>query len=159
MFIKATEIKNLIGIDPTLYAVAKSWLHFKNEAGCIFSIRKMDGAYPNFLPHFDFDGARVDLPADISEGTNLASIFTSEDEQPSIEIVINKNKCFLTVKTVGGSLDFLTAIKYEGKRLQFTINPDFLLEMMKHTTTIVITEGKAKLQTENFSLLTSLYQE
>lgn len=159
MFIKATEVKNLVGIDPTLYAITKAWLHFKNEAGCIFSIKRIDGGYPNFLPHFDFEGDRVDLPANISEGTDLASIFTSETEQPAIIITIEKNKCILVVKTEGGSLDFSTDIKYEGNKLQFNINPDFLLEMMKYSTAIVLTEGKAKLETDNFSLLTSLMEE
>ncbi len=159
MFIKASEIKNLVAVVPTEYAMTKAWLHFRNEAGCIFSIKRIEGEYPNFLPHFEFEGSRVDLPADITEGTDLASIFTSETEQPSIAISIEKNKCFLVVKTEGGSLDFSTAIVYTGKKLQFTINPDFLLEMMKHSTSIVLTDGKAKLETESFSLLTSLIEE
>lgn len=159
MFLKATEIKNLVAINPIEYSVTKAWLHFKNEACCIFSIKRIEGLYPNFLPHFDFEGERVDLPADISEGTDLASIFTSETEQPSISITIEKNNCLLVVKSEGGSLDFSTDIVYTGKKLQFTINPDFLLEMMKYSTSVVLTKGKAKLETENFSLLTSLIEE
>lgn len=158
MFIKASEIKNLISVAPIVYTISSAWLHFKNEAGCIFSIRRIKGDYPNFLPHFEFEGSRVDLPQDLTEGTDLASIFTSETEQPSISIKIVNNLCILSVLSESGGLDFETKIEYSGDPLKFTINPDFLLEMMKYSTSVVITEGKAKLETENFSLLTSLYE-
>lgn len=159
MFIKASEINNLISVTPVLYATSSAWLHFKNESGCIFSIRRIKGNYPDFLKHFDFTGNKIELPQDITEGTDLASIFTSETEQPSIAINIQNNKCILKVSTDGGGLTFSTDIKYKGDKVQFTINPDFLLEMMKYSTSITFAEGKAKLETESFSLLTSLYEE
>ncbi len=159
MFIKASEVGKLIGIDPISYSESKAWLHFKNKEGCIFSIRIIKGEYPDFLPHFDFEGDNVNLPQNLTEGTDLASIFASELDKPSISITILKNKCKLSVKSEGGNLDFFTTIEYSGDRLEFTINPDFLLEMMKFSTSVVFVKGKAKLETDNFSLLTSLYEE
>ncbi len=158
MFIKASEVKNLISIKPIAYSLSTGWLHFKNEQNCIFSIREVKGDYPNFHTHFKFDGERVDLPKNLTEGTDLASIFTTETDQPFISITIFNNKCLLSVSSEFGGMDFTTPIEYSGQKLEFIINPDFLLEMMKYSTSIVLTKGKAKLEAENFSLLTSLYE-
>lgn len=157
MFIKASEVKNLTSIDPSSYTLSKAWLHFKNKEGCIFSIRRIEGSYPDFFPHFDFEGDKVTLPQDITEGTDLATIFTDAVEQPFIEITVHKNKCKLSVQSEGGGLKFSTDIKYTGNKVEFKVNPSFLAEMMKHSTTIIFTEGKAKLETENFSLVTALF--
>ena len=159
MFIKASEVNNLIGITPIVYAKTSAWLHFKNESGCIFSIRRINGEYPDFLPHFDFEGSKIKLPSDLTEGTDLASIFTVGTEQPAITITIQNNTCILAVASEGGGLTFSTEVQYDGNKIHFTINPDFLLEMMKYSASIEVTKGKAKLKTENFSLLTSLYGE
>jgi len=157
MFINASEIKNLVLLCPVEYSVTKSWIHFKNEEDCIFSLRKIEGEFPDFLQFFDFKGITIELPKEIMEGVDLTSIFLNDDN-PSINIKIGKNQCMLSIKSTAGSIQHKTKFNYAGDEFSFSINPEFLKEMMKHSTSILFSKDKIKLQTDNgFSLVTVLY--
>jgi len=71
---------------------------------------------------------------------------------------ISNNTVLLSVKSDGGKIMHRSKIKYSGEDINFEINPEFLTEMMKHTSSIILGKDKAKLKTENFSLLTALYE-
>ncbi len=153
MFIKASEIKNLNAINPTDYAVTKSWLHFKNADKCIFSIRKVDAKFPDFLPFFDFEGTKVVLPKNIIEGMDITSIF-ADDVIPLINLNFENDVCIVSVESDSGNIKHRSKIDYAGKAINFSVNPNFLKEMMTHTSSIIITNDKARLETESFSLVT-----
>jgi len=157
MFIKASEIKNLDTIQPKQYSITKSWLHFKNADNCIFSIRKITGEFPDYLQFFNFDGKEINLPKEILEGINLTSILAG-DSDPAIKFKITKGFCMLSSNSDAGTITHRSKIKYNGEEINFTINPDFLKEMMSHSATITVGDDKAKLQTGNsFSLLTLFF--
>jgi len=157
MFIKATEIKNLVNTNPISYFSAKSWLHFKNADGCIFSIRKVTGTFPDFLQFFEFDGVEVTLPREIITGIDIASIFADVID-PIINLKIKNGVLFLSTKSDGKGAIHRVKIDYSGKEISLNINPNFLKEMMSHASSITISEDKVKLETDSgFRMITALY--
>lgn len=157
MFVKASEVRNLITINPIKYSSSKSWLHFKNAENCIFSIRKIDGDFPDYMQFFDFDGTIVNLPQELLEGMDITAIVTDKLD-PSITIKITNGLCNIIGESEAGKVHYRSKIDYNGKEISFTINPDFLKEMMSHSSQIVISKERAKLQTDsNFTLVTSLF--
>jgi len=157
-FLKSSEVNNLTAINPIKYSVEDSWIHFQNADSCIFSIRKVMGEFPDFFPFLNFDGASINVPKEITEGVDLASVF-SDPETPSITLLIQKGVCMITVESPHGELKFKTKIDYSGDDIKFKINPLFLREMLSHSTEITISETRAKLETASFSLLTALVVE
>lgn len=159
MLIKATEIKNLTVLNPIKYATQKAWVHFRNSENCIFSIRRVEGQFPDFLQFFDFEGVNVNLPKNILEGVDLASIF-ADTSDPTINIGISKGFVIVSVQSDSGTFKFRAKIKYTGEDVSFKINPEFLKQMMLHSSSIVISEDKAKLETDDksFSIVTALYK-
>ncbi|MCP4373937.1 MAG: hypothetical protein GY797_38410 [Deltaproteobacteria bacterium] len=159
MFLKASQLSNLVSIEPELYVVTKAWLHFKSEDGCVFSIRRIDGDFPekDMEGALDFEGRSVDLSTDILEGADIASIFVDTME-PVISVKITKGKCIVSVTSEGGGSQHRSKLVYEGPDIEFNLNPDFLREMLAHSTTITVDDDstKAKLSTENFTMMTSL---
>jgi len=157
MLIKASEIRNLVAIVPIEYAITKSWLHFKNKENCIFSIRKITGKFPEFIQFFDFTGSKIKLPSDIIEGVDITSIFMNAVDS-AINFKIKDNLCIISIESDNGKVQHRSKLKYKGDEIAFAINPDFLREMMTHSSTITLSDDKAKLQTENgFELLTALF--
>jgi len=154
MFIKASEINGLLNIEPTHYSVAGSWIHFKNKVNCIFSIRKITGDYPDYLQFFEFDGKEIEFPKEVIEGIDLTSILV-DTSIPIIKFKMSKGICILSVKSESGTIIHRSKITYKGEEINFNINPNFLKEMIVHSSTIVIGKDKSRLETENgFSLLT-----
>ncbi len=160
MFIRASEVKNLIGMNPMEYAIQKSWIHFKNDEGCIFSIIKTKGEYPEFLEFFEFEGNTIKLPKKIAEGMDIASIFTN-DTDPVVSVKISKGAIFISVRSEAGTVKYRTKLDYSGDDFTFSINPEFLKQMMSHSSYVTIGEGKTKITTEdgNYSMVTSLYAD
>lgn len=156
--VKASEMKALIAINPTKYAVTSKWAHFSNDEGCVFSIRLVKGNYPDMIKFTDFDGIDIKLPKDILDGVDIASIF-SEDADDAISITIIKGKCRVFKESDAGKIDFRTTIDYNGQDITFKINPELLKEMMAHTTNIVVAVRSARLETDSFVLVTSLFAE
>jgi DNA polymerase III sliding clamp (beta) subunit (PCNA family) len=155
MFLKATEVKALLDIKPTGYSLNKSWLFFRNKTGCTFSIRSVQGVYPDFLSSFKFEGKTVEIPDAILEGVDVASIFT-DDDTPKINISVANGMCTISVASANGEFTYPHPIKYKGDDFAFSIAPDFLVEMMKHSTEIIVDEGRAKIISGDFQMVISL---
>jgi len=157
MLLKASEIRSLIATDPIKYSASKSWLHFKSENNCIFSIRRIDGNFPDYLQFFEFDGSKVELSKDIIKGVDITSILADKLD-PFVTIKIIDGVCNIVGKSEAGKIQHRSKIDYKGKEISFTINPEFLKEMMSHSSSIIISKERAKLQTDTgFTLVTSLY--
>lgn len=157
MFIKASESKDLVNMMPKEYMITKSWLHFKNEDGTIFSIRAMSGKFPNFLPFFKFDGTNVVIPDTLIKGIDITTILADAID-PVIVFKLSNGKILLSAKSDSGTIDYKAKISYKGENITIIINPIFLKEMLAHSSSIVIGEDKVKLKTddEKFALLTAL---
>jgi len=157
MLILASEIKSLIALNPIEYSITTSWIHFKNKENCIFSIRKIEGKFPDCLPLFDFKGVTINLPKEILEGIDITSVLLNE-EHAAINVKIEKNQCLLSIKTDAGKVQYKAKLKYSGTCISFNINSKFFKSLINYSSTIVYSEKKIKIQTDNgFSLLTALY--
>jgi len=157
MFIKASKVPYLIKINPVKYAIGKSWIHFKNTDNCIFSMRKIEGVYPDFLQFKEFDGTKIKLSKKILEGVDL-SLIVADVLDPLIIVKIANNICYIVTESELGKVQYKSKIEYSGKEISFTINPEFLKEMMSHSSSIIISKERAKLKTDtDFALVTSLY--
>lgn len=157
LFIKASEVKHLIKIEPIKYGISKGWLFFKNKVGSVFSIRKIEGSFPEWEELFNFEGKSVELPKNITQGVDLASVFSQIDHSATLGVIIEKNLCKILINTEGGNLKYKVPVDYNDEPIEFVVNPDFLKEMLQHSTTITFADQKAKLETENYSILTVLY--
>lgn len=156
MLVKASEIDNLININPTAYALTKSWIHFKGESGCIFSVRRVIGEYPDFSGFMNFEGQQIELPKEVLDGLDLASIFTDE-ENPSISVSVKKGVCRIFKESAAGSIDYREKIKWDGEPFTFNVSPVFLAEMLHYNTEITVASDKAKLNSGDFTMITALY--
>lgn len=158
MFIKGTEIKNLVQISPESYAETSGWIHFKNKEGCVFSFRKVQGEFPSWGHLFEMTGTEIQMPLGILEGIDLAAVLADSDES-AIRIKFVNNLCSVHVSTEAGKIDYESPVTYSEEELSFLINPTFLKEMMRFSTTIICSDEKALIKTENFAMITSLYKE
>jgi len=160
MLLQCSEIGKLRDHKPVLYSISKAFLHFKNEEGWLFSIRKKVGKFPSFDAIFDFKGTKFELPSELTEGIDAATIFV-DSFQPFINLSLEENKCILSIKSQYGKIKYNSKIKYKGKEISFGVNPEFLKSMLKHSTTLLVDKDKTKLrlETKEYSMITALYSE
>jgi hypothetical protein len=155
MFIKSTEVSNIIDIDPIKCAITKSWIHFKNKKECVFSIRNISAKFPDIFSFFNFDGEKLFFPSTIVNNIDIASLI-ADTNYPIINITIENNTCLMRAHSDSGSIFYKTKIKYNNKQIKFSVNPNFLKDMLISNSPLIISKDKAKIETDNFSLLTML---
>jgi len=159
MFITASEIKKLVVTQPVEYTISDNLLHFKNENGCIFSIQKINGGFPDIQSFLDFEGTKINLPQDILEGIDIASILADYDN-PSVSIKVSENTIFISTESESGTVKYKSETDYDGDDISFKINPLFLKQMIEQTKQnnrslpqIIVNETAARLETEDKSLI------
>lgn len=159
MFIKASEIKNLVNIKPIEFFESKSWIHFRNGEKCVFSIKKIIGEFPDFLQFFDLEGEEFNLPKEAITGIDIALLFANKSD-PMVRVKITKSKMFITVNSEGKKVVHRSSLTYTGKDITFNINPSFLKQMMEYNTSLIISDKKISLNTDDgFQMITALYNE
>lgn len=157
MYLKALSVKDISNLNPSLYSVSKAWVHFKNEDNCIFSVRKVEGDFPNLKDIFgNIKADSIDIPEDIKDGIDVASIFV-DNENPYVSVKFEDNKCTIDVKSQNGSSSsYSTKMKYKEKAISFNINPDFLLKMLKHSSKLKVSDSIAMIESDGFKIATAL---
>lgn len=156
MFIKGIAVKDIVSLNPSTYSISKAWIHFKNENNCIFSIRTIEGEFPDTSKIFDSVKSKaVVMPEDILDGINIASIFTDNDN-PAIEVHLEKGKCIILIESENGNYVFESEMKYKGESVRFFIDPEFLLKMLSHSSSIKIDYPVAMIECEGFKIATAL---
>lgn len=157
MLLKASVIKDLNLISPNGYKITKSWIHFKDENKCVFSVVKIKGDFPDFSKFTKFKGKEINIPSSILDAIDLVSILTDPDS-PSINIKISKGIILIKSRVQNGNIRHRYKIDSGDTELELVINPQFLKDMIKFNSKIIIAEDKAKIETENdFFMITALY--
>ena len=167
VIIKASAAHKLVGYDLTHYHVSNSWVHFMCDSGAVFSIRLIEPEEDN-LPDFEYliketdkSKVKVTIPEKIKELIDFTSIM-SEDEiyYKKAYFTVEDKKIRIKCKTKGrGEASATIKMKkaVSKKKIEFVINPTFLLYAVGLTKVLKFTKEKVLLKAGGFNYLIALY--
>jgi DNA polymerase III sliding clamp (beta) subunit (PCNA family) len=155
MLIQAGCIPNLIEANPVEYGRTSSWLHFKNEDGCIYSILGVLGKFPDFSKFLSIEGTEVNIPSEALEGIQLAHTLLAGDE--AVALTCENNVCTIKAQTEEGSIEHCSDIQYDGDKVSIGISPNFLSHMLKYSTKVTVNSRVAMIESDSFKIITSLF--
>jgi len=147
--------KNIIG-----YYINFNWIYFFTEDNIILCSRIVEEKFPDVEKEFDFDAKEISLPDDFSYLVKNASILASGefDIDKKIEVKISKGKISCKGQNDLGWIE--SKIEIDTKQnFTFSINPIFLLQILKKTNKMKFGEGKILFETDKFKHLIGLYIE
>ena len=158
--IDLAEATKLVNFNPIKYYLADSWIHFSTEEGIIISMRRPSAEYKmGYDSNFEFDGITFDLPSELRSVVNSLSVLCEAISylDKSIDIMIDKNKLIVkaqnAVTTVEKTLPFSKKTK---SKIEFSINPIFLAQILDRATTVILAEDRALFKTDKFKHLIGL---
>lgn len=140
--IPASAAKELVKYNPTSVVVEESWLHFKDENDTIFSCRTfMNTEYPEAIfDLFEIEGVEVKLPDGFNDAIARAESMTTCEftQDKTIQLEMEKGK--LTCRGAGtyGWVEETTNVNYKGKKISLKVQPDFLMQILKHLQTMTV---------------------
>jgi len=161
--IPAPICMTLISFTPTSFASNKSWLFFKNEDGAILCIRRVEEQrkFPDIqaILKQKFKGTKVTLPEDLKQALERAKILSAEDlvtGNSTVDVTIEKDKVLCQGECAMGMIDEEIKVEYSGKKISFSIVPDFLYQILNNTDKMTVGEVSLKFKTKNFQHIVQL---
>ena len=158
--INLMEATKLVNFNPTKYYLAKSWVHFSTEDDIIISTRRPSVEYKTgYYSHFEFEGVTFDLPSELKNVVNSLSILCEAISylEKSVDIVIDKNKLIVKAQNAVTSIEKILPFSKKTKgKIEFSINPIFLTQILDKATTVTLAEDRALFETDKFKHLIGL---
>lgn len=163
ILIPYTSVQELVKYEVTHYHVKDNWIHFLMDNGATFSCILIMGEFDDYKEFMEFEThAEIELPEELP--STLADVEVMCDGDSRIEkecdVKIRKGEIEISAKKARGwikkRIDFED---YDGEELSFTVNPEFLREVLEHATIMKIGNSAVKLEHVNFSHVLILHTE
>jgi len=155
--IKAESLKHLPPLGMTKFCETKTWVHFKNPAGLVFSCRKYIENFPDMTALLGVKGHPITIPPGLGEAAEKAAIFSAESSDDN-KVLVQLRPEKLRIRGMGASGWFqeVKAIVYEGPELEFLIAPDLLVEITSRKKEALISDGRLKVNGGKWEYCTAL---
>jgi len=139
------------------YSETKSWIHFRNSEGLVFSCRIFIETYPKLTNFFKVEGEEISLPTGINDMIERASIFSSDSaDSNSVQVDLTKDKVTVTGLGVSGWYKEHGKVKYKKRALSFSISPKTLKTIIDKNSPCIISKDRLKTVIGKFKYITVL---
>ncbi len=127
----ATE---LIKYDIKKVIDAKGWIHFKTDAGTIFSCRIYREDYPDVEKHLQVEGHEFTWKSNVASILEKAAVFSKRDHflDESVTVLVEDGKMIIRGEGESGWYEEQISTKLKDN-ISFKINPSFLVEIIGKT--------------------------
>jgi hypothetical protein len=151
--IPSRSAEEVTKFDVKEFSLDDSWIHFKSDNGAIFSCRIVAGNYKDVNPFFQTQGKEFTLPQEIRKYVD-ASLIMAEGKrefEKRIEMTVSPKLITIKGETQIGWIESKVPCDIDiEEEFKISINPIFLNEILSKTTKVIVGEGKALFQSENF---------
>lgn len=158
VLVKPGGLRHVVSLDCTEVNADADWVHFRNEAGIVVSLRREDAKFPDLGEMLEMDrGKTAELPDGLESAIERAEIFSKED-QDSNHLTVAIEDGVLTVTAVGMTGKYWedAGVKYDGDPLAFLISPKMLAEVVRRSNRVEINKEKLRVKGPNWRYVTSL---
>jgi hypothetical protein len=155
--VKRDSIKHVTGLGVTEVAQTKTWLHFRNPTGLVFSVRRETGDFVELDAVLATEGTPTTLPGGLAEAVEKAEIFSSENsENNMVKLTLKNNQLRIEGMGASGWFEERKDVKWNGEALSFKIDPKMLVEITTKTNDCQIAPGKLRVDGGKFTSVTCL---
>lgn len=157
ILVRAESLKKILGYDMTEMSETSSWLHFKNPAGLVLSLRKHVDDYKSLDAFLEKDDITpMKLPGGLEEVVANAEIF-SVDNTVGNRIIVNlkTDRILIEGQGVSGWYKEMKSIQYSGEPIKFKISPKLLIEVSKKANECGVGKGRLFVDTGKLTYVTS----
>lgn len=151
ILVRATSLEPLTTLGMTKVAMTKSWIHFKNEEGLVYSCRRYVEDYPVLDKLFEVKGHKVSLPKGLVQASERASVFASDKlGDPTVKVVLQEDMIEVAGEGLTGWYRERKKVSYTGPRLEFLIAPQLLQHISQKYDEAYIGTDKLRVKGERW---------
>lgn len=136
--------KELSKYNPKEVALSDNWIHFRNDAGTVFSARVMSGEYPEVEGLFEnVRGKTIPLPKDLKKSLGRVEILADEDSKfmgKVVNIEIANKEILCRGQGSSGKITEKIKTPFKDEIPPFAINPALLSRILEVVNEAILTE-------------------
>jgi len=145
VLVRGTSIAHITSLAMTQIAMTQAWVHFKNEAGLVFSCRRYTEEYPSVDKVMDVKGHPITIPKGLKEAAERAAVFaTDRSGDALVNINLSSGRLAVTGDGLSGWYKEVKSIVYDGPGMVFVISPELLKHIAEQYQEAVISPGRLK---------------
>ncbi len=157
LLVRGTSLEPLVNLGVDQIAVTKSWLHFKNQQGLVYSCRRYVEDYPQLGRLFEGNGNRVVLPKSLVQAAERAKLFAVDKvADASVGVALFEDTIQISGRGASGWYKERKRIRYDGERLEFLIAPDLLAQVSAKYEEAILLDNKLKVKGDGWDYVTVL---
>lgn len=143
VLVRGTSLKDLTTLAMTEMALTKSWIHFRNESGLIYSCRRYSENYPDLSPLLKGKGEPIVIPKGMAKASERAGVFASDPSGESqVQVSLAPGKIRIKGEGATGWYKEVSAVAYEGPPMEFLIAPSLLKQISDNHSDATISSDK-----------------
>jgi DNA polymerase III sliding clamp (beta) subunit (PCNA family) len=153
-----SSAKGLLGYNLVSYCINNGWVHFRLDSGGIFSSRIIAEEYPETQSFFNVKGRVVDLPSNLLNVIEIASVLSEGDYEldKQIKLIISESSIVCKGENECGWIEKVIPFSWEGDSISFSINPIFFKQILEKSTRMILSDDRALFKSKSFSHVMAL---
>lgn len=149
--IPAIIINRLSECKPSHIAEGQGWIHFKTDAGTIYSCRTFFGdSFPRTAHLMQVDGEDFVFPRNIDAVLDKAIVFTGTDTLAEVTVTLAPKKLTVRGQSDSGWIEETVNARYKGEEKSFAINPYLLRDVGVELKKCILSEDRIKFVGDNW---------
>lgn len=149
LLVPASVVPDLVRLNATEWGHTDGWEHWRNAEQVTFSHRSVGGGYKDMSRLMEVEGTELEFPPGLAEAVGtVVQVLEKKDTDP--RITLEAGGGVLVVKARGPYGWAKERLKMQSAgEATFEINPDFLLDAIKHHPRITVGTTCLKIETES----------
>lgn len=157
VLVRGTSLKDLVTLAMTEVALTKSWIHFRNAAGLIYSCRRYSEDYPVLDTLLKSDGHPIVIPKGIAKASERAAVFAVDPSGESqVTVTLVPGKIRICGAGATGWYREVAKAAYDGPEMEFMISPTLLKQVSENHSEATISDNKLAVSGGHWKYVTVL---
>jgi hypothetical protein len=142
-------------------ATDNGWALLRTEDGTEIAMRCVEGEYFKDLDGLlnVEDGEDVTLPSSLHEAVQRSIVMCESGHDAVIEIAIARGVLKLLARKEGGWFRERMKVKYSGRPIRFSTNPNLITDLLARTRKVVVGSKQMKITVDNTQFVIGLMAE
>lgn len=143
VLVRGTALQDITELAMNRVCVTKSWFHFKNEAGLIYSCRHYAENYPDLQANLKTTGHPIVLPKGMAKSSERAAVFALDKTgEALLRVNLISGAIKLTGEGLCGWYKEVGKVKYDGPPIEFLISPGLMKYICETHSEAIISDQK-----------------
>ena len=157
VLVRGSSLKDLATLAMSKVALTKTWIHFKNEQGLVYSCRRYVEDYPNLDDLMECKGHSIALPKSMGEASERAAVFAVDPSgETQVRVSLVEGKVRVRGEGVQGWYQELSKVAYDGPPLDFLISPVLFKQICQNHSQATISKDRLSVTGAQWTYVTIL---